>query len=272
MNKNALWLTWVCQKWGRIVDLSIWNTIEHYRKFEHSYFKIPTFGKPKTVGSNFTKTLTMTDWYRRKTWTKTDEEEYFAKLGRARKDGRAQYLRVQAIELIETKENNLLSVAETLLNRILTEYPENRIEKSQTYNSLGEIYKLREDYETALEYFQKSLDFEKEFPNVTTTAYLNFSETVVRAEKTKLYDEVANLLTEKFSKDTLKFPIQNYIMYSVMTVISEFKGDIEQAKIYADLAEKNATAQTNSLWNPQKKKFGVVKDRIKWLDKLVGRK
>jgi len=42
----------------------------------------------------------MADWYRRKTWTKTDEEEYFAKLGRARKDGRAQYLRVQAIELI----------------------------------------------------------------------------------------------------------------------------------------------------------------------------
>ena len=214
----------------------------------------------------------MTDWYRRKTWTKTDENEYFAKLGRARTDGQAQYLRVQAIELIETKEDNLLSVAEILLNKILTDYPDNRIEKSQTYNSLGEIYKLREDYGTALEYFQKSLDFEKEFPNAITTAYLNFSETVVLAEKTELYDEVANLLTEKINKDALKFPIQNYIMYSVMTVISEYNGDLEQAKIYADLAEKNATTQTNSLWNPQKKKIGIVKDRIKWLDKLVGRK
>ena len=214
----------------------------------------------------------MIDWYRRKTWTKTDEEEYFAKLGRARKDGRAQYLRVQAIELIETKNKNLLSVAETLLNKILTDYPDNRIEKSQTYNSLGEIYQLREDYKTALEYFQKSLDFEKEFPNVITTAYLNFSETVVRAERTDLYDKVENLLIEKINKDTLKFPIQNYIMYSVMTVISEFKGNREQAKIYSDLAEKNATTQTNSLWNPQKKKWGVVKERIKWLDKLVGRK
>ncbi len=214
----------------------------------------------------------MTDWYRRKTWTKTDEEEYFAKLGRARKDGRAQYLRVQAIELIETKNKNLLSVAETLLNKILTDYPDNRIEKSQTYNSLGDIYQLREDYKTALEYFQKSLDFEKEFPNVITTAYLNFSETVVRAERTDLYDEVENLLIEKINKDTLKFPIQNYIMYSVMTVISEFKGNRKQANIYSDLAEKNATTQTNSLWNPQKKKWGVVKERIKWLDKLVGRK
>lgn len=214
----------------------------------------------------------MTDWYRRKTWTKTDEEEYFAKLGRARIDGRAQYLRVQAIALIETKNINLLSVAETLLNKILTDYPDNRIEKSQTYNSLGEIYKLREDYEKAVEYFKKSLDFEKEFPNVITTAYLNFSETVIRAEKTELYDEVAKLLTEKINKDNLKFPLQEYIMYSVMTVISEYKGNLEQAKIYADLAERNATTQTNSLWNPQKKKMGIVKERIKWLDKLVGRK
>lgn len=214
----------------------------------------------------------MTDWYRRKTWTKTDEEEYFTKLGRARKDGRAQYLRVQAIELIETKNINLLSVAETLLNKILTDYPDNRIEKSQIYNSLGEIYKLREDYEKAVEYFKKSLDFEKEFPNVITTAYLNFSETVIRAEKTELYDEVAKLLTEKINKDNLKFPLQEYIMYSVMTVISEYKGNLEQAKIYADLAERNATTQTNSLWNPQKKKMGIVKERIKWLDKLVGRK
>jgi tetratricopeptide (TPR) repeat protein len=214
----------------------------------------------------------MTDWYRRKTWTKKDEEEYFAKLGRARKDGRAQYLRVQAIELIETKDKTLLSVAETLLNNILTEYPDNKVEKSQTYNSLGEIYKLKNDYETALEYFKKSLDYEKEFPNVITSAYLGFSETVIRAEKTELYDEVANLLTAKINEDTLKFPVQNYIMYSVMTVISEFKGDLGQAKIYADLAEKNATTQTNLLWNPKKKKIGLVKDRIKWLDKLVGRK
>jgi hypothetical protein len=45
----------------------------------------------------------MKDWYRRKTSTKVDEEEFFTKLGRARKDGRAQYLNIQAIELVETR-------------------------------------------------------------------------------------------------------------------------------------------------------------------------
>jgi len=216
--------------------------------------------------------MAMTDWYRLKTWTKTNEEEFFAKLGRARKDGRAQYLKIQAIELIETKDKSLLTAAETLLNKILTDYPYNRIEKSQTFNSLGEIYKQRKNYDRALEYFKKSLDFEKEFPNVKTTAYLNYSETVVQAEKTALYDEVESMLTEETETDTLKFPIQNYIMYSVLSIISDFKGDIEKARTYSDLAEKNATSKTNTLCNPQKKSWGTVKERKNWLDSLVKRK
>jgi len=214
----------------------------------------------------------MTDWYRRKTWTKTDEEEFFAKLGRARKDGRAQYLRVQAIELIETKDKNLLAIAEDLLKRILTDYPDNRLEKSQTFNLLGELYKLRGDNEIALDYFQKSINFEKEFPNVITTAYLNFSETVIRAKKTELYDKVENLLNEKIKEETLRFPIQNYIMFSVLSVIADFKGDFNNARTYADLAERNATAKTNTLWNPRKRSLGIVKEKKRWLDRLVKRK
>ncbi len=214
----------------------------------------------------------MADWYRRKTWTKTDEEEYFAKLGRARKDGRAQYLRIQAYELIETKDKKLLTVAERLLNKILTDYPDNNFERSSTYNHLGEIYKIRGDYENALRYFQKSLDFEKEYPNVITTSYLDFAETAVRAEKTELYNQVYKLLTDKVNELGLKFPTQNYIMYSILSVISGYNGNLEQSKIYAELAEQNATAQTNTLWNPRKKKIGVVKKRKTWLDRLVNRK
>ncbi|MCU0351111.1 MAG: hypothetical protein MUF43_09825 [Flavobacterium sp.] len=213
----------------------------------------------------------MADWYRHKTWTKEDEKEFFAKLERARKDGRAQFLRVQAIELIDTKDKYLLDVAEVLLNKLLTDFPDNRIEKSQTFNSLGEIYKLRENFDKALEYFKKSLDFEKEFPNVITTSYLNFSETVVQADKTELYDEVEKLLTEKIKKDTLTFPIENYIMYSVLSVIADFKGDIENAKKYSEIAERNATTRINTLWNPKKKSFGTVKERKGWLDRLLNR-
>lgn len=214
----------------------------------------------------------MSDWYRRKTWTKTDEEEFNAKLGRARKDGRAQYLIIQAYELVETKNESLFYPAEILLNKILTEYPENNFEKSSTYNQIGEIYKLRNDYDKAIEYFEKSLDFEKEYSRVTTTSYLEFAETVIRAEKIELYDKVYELLKAKINEPSLKFPNQNYVIYSVMSIISEYKNDFKNAKNYAELADKYASAETNSLWNPKKNKIGVVKERISWLDKLVGKK
>ena len=208
----------------------------------------------------------MTDWYRRKTWTKTDENEFFAKLGRARKDGRAQYLKIQAIELVYTKEKKLLNVAEELLNKVLTEYPENRIEKSPCYNFLGQIYELRNDAEMAICFYKKSLDYEKEFPNVITSSYLDFSKIIIQEGKTEFYNEV-----EKINL-SFSFPIQNYIMYSILSVISDFKENFEQAKKYAEIAEKNSVAEKNSLWNPHKQKIGIVKNRINWLDKLVGRK
>jgi hypothetical protein len=151
----------------------------------------------------------------------------------------------------------------------LTDYPDNRIERSQTFNSLGEIHKLRDNYDKALKYFRKSLEFEKEFPNVITTAYLNFSETVIQADRTDLFDEVENLLTEEIRKDTLKFPVQNYIIYSVLSIISDSKGDLDNAKRYAIIAEKNATTKTNTLWNPKKQSWGTVKERKGWLDKLL---
>jgi len=214
----------------------------------------------------------MTEWYRRKTWAEKDETEFFAKLNRARKDNRAQYLKIQAIELIQTKGGRQLRAAEILLNKVLSEYPDNRIEKSQTLNSLGEIYIIYENFDKALNYFKQALDFEKEYPNVKTTAYLNFSETVVRTGKYDLYDEVENILTKELNNNGLFFPVQKYVAFSVLSVIYEHKGDKQKSEIYGKYADENATTETNGLWNPRKRKFGVVTKRKKWLDKLIKRK
>jgi len=98
----------------------------------------------------------MSDWYRRKTWTENDEAEFFAKLNRARKDGRAQYLKIQAIELIETKKTGLVNVAETLLNKYFDEFPEDNFNKSSCLSQLGEIHLLRNDYIKSAVFFLKS--------------------------------------------------------------------------------------------------------------------
>jgi tetratricopeptide (TPR) repeat protein len=210
----------------------------------------------------------MTDWYRRKTWTKTDEEEYFAKLGRARKDGRAQYLKIQAIELVATKDPKLLDVAELLIQKLFADYPDDKLERSSSLETLGDIYKYRQQFDKAIEFYKEAVLFEKAYPNVQTQAYLEYSELVVKLKKQDEYD-VAEQIVSKRVKG-LMFPIEKYKAFSILSIISNFKGDKEKATEYAALADKNASAETSGL--RYHKYLGIITKRDSLLDKLVKRK
>ena len=78
----------------------------------------------------------MSDWFRQTNWNKEIEEHFFEKLARARKESRAQYLKIQAIELIETKNPTVLCAAEMLIQKLLNDYPENKIDRTQCFLSL----------------------------------------------------------------------------------------------------------------------------------------
>lgn len=207
----------------------------------------------------------MKDWYRRKSWTEADESEFFAKLNRARKDGRAQYLKIQAIELISTNKKELLRVAESLLNKVLTEYPEDNFNKSSSLRSIGNIHKKLGDETKAIDYYKKAVDFEKNYPNVQTQAYLDYSELIIKTKSLFEYDEVETILIEKLSK--LVFPIDKYKVNSILSIINKHKNNADKAIFYAKLAEESASAETSGL--TYHKFLGVVAEREKWLDKIV---
>jgi tetratricopeptide (TPR) repeat protein len=205
------------------------------------------------------------DWYRRKTWTKDDEEEFFNKLGRARKDGRAQYLLIQAIELVETEKQELLKVAEALLNKMLTEFPDDNFSKGKALHTLGDICKSFGDFIQAINYYKQALDFEEIYPNVKTNAYLGYAELIVKTAKVDEYESVERILVERIPD--LLFPVAKYEAYSVLSIICNYKGRVHEAKKYAALAEQNARAQTSGL--RYHKGLGVVKERDSWLDRQI---
>lgn len=207
----------------------------------------------------------MTDWYRRKTWTKNDEEEFFLKLNRARKDSRAQYLKIQAIELIETKKDNLLDIAESLIFKIFSDFPDNRIDKAQSLCTLGDIYRERKNFDKAMDYYKQAIKFEAEYPNVKTQAYLSFSELAVKNKKISEYDFVEKLVS--FRVKGSFFPIEKYKDFSILSIISGYNKKFEDAKNYAKIAEENATALTSDL--QKHKNLGLVKKRDNVLDDLV---
>ena len=210
-----------------------------------------------------------TDWYRRNTWTKADEEEFFMRLGRARKDGRAQYLKLQAYALMDTEKSSLLTVAESLLTRILSDFPDDRVEKSQTLNALGVIQMRRGTNEAAIQFFQPAIEFEKAFPYSISGAHLNLGVIVVKTGRTDLYDEAQERFLAEANRGGIIFPAELYTIGSVLAIIFAFKDDVENAKYFAEVAANNATAKTNTLWNPRKRHYGTVEHRKVWLDRLV---
>lgn len=209
----------------------------------------------------------MADWYRRKTWTKIDEEEFYLKLGRARKDSRAQYLKIQAMELLETKDGELLEVAKNLLYKMLADYPGDEFNRSSVLHALGDISKFNEDYESAINYYEQALDFEKIYPKVKTQAYLDYAELIVKTNKIDLYEKTEKMLKSQIPN--LMFPIHKYKVFSLLAIILGEKEKLELAKQFALEAEKFATVETSGL--KYHKHLGIVHERIHWIDELVNK-
>ena len=207
----------------------------------------------------------MADWFRNKTWAKTDEEEFFTKLNRARKDCRAEYLKIQAIELVQTKDKRLLKAAEDLINKMLTEYPDDNFNKAAALKTLGDIYNLREDYQKAKIYYKQALDFEKVYPNVITQVYVDYSELVIKTADTTSFDHVEQILLERHPG--LLFPTEKYKVNALLSIINKLKNRHDEAKRFEELADQSANAETSGL--RYHKYLGIVKDRDTWLDKHV---
>lgn len=209
----------------------------------------------------------MTDWYRKKSWTKEDEEHFFTKLARARKDGRAQYLKIQAIELLYTKDNKLLKIAKELLQKVLDDYPDNNLEKSSVYKTFGDIFLLEKNIEKAIEYYRKAIDFEKVYPNVKTNSDIIYSELIIKNKLTNEYLNVEKILEEKISG--LLFPIDKYKVFSMLAILNYYNSNIQTAKEYTQLANENAQAETSGL--RYHKHLGIVSERDDFFDRMINK-
>lgn len=208
-------------------------------------------------------------WYTKHTWTNKDEEEFFTRLKRAKEFKKPQYLKTQAFVLIGTNEPELLNVAEVLLNRVLQQYPHDTFNKSSALNLLGDINLKRNNIQTALNYYKASIDFERNNPNTPhTPSYISYSELIIKTKQTDKYTQVENLIFERMNSVIL--PIQKYKLASILSVIYQTKKNYRLARHYAEIAEKNATAETSGF--RYHKSLGLVEQRLKWLDKLVRRK
>lgn len=208
------------------------------------------------------------EWYRKKSWTTLDQEEFFNKLNRARNDKRAEYLKIQAIELTQTGKPGLLDVAEQLLKKLLDEYPDDHFNKSSALHTLGKIYQSRKDSKMALIYYKQAIDAEKDFPNTKTGVDLDFSELVLKLDQSTHF-ELAQQLMEARIEEAI-FPIEKYRASLILAAIHKSKGKQVEFERYKKLADESAAQKTSGLNHHSS--LGLVKKRDSWWNRIFNRK
>lgn len=190
------------------------------------------------------------DWYRRKTWTETDQKNFFNRLERSRSTyNKAQYLRIQASALKSIDTNASLS----LLEKIFIEYP-SEYELASAYLQQAECFEKLGEIDAAIDSFKKCFIAERAHSHTKTMAYIEFAIFVIEHGLSDLLEEANDIIDEFFG--TIIFPIDKFYISSFKSVYYDFIGDKERSILFAENAIKNASKTSSGL--TYKKEIGLV--------------
>jgi len=196
------------------------------------------------------------DWFRKKTWTPVDQEDFFARLKRSRGQfNKAQYLRIQAYELQTVGTEELLKASLQLLKLLLAEYDDGS-QAIQIYNQEGDCLKGLGRIDEALASYQKAMEIERRDGKWATGAYLSFARLVATMPIPQFYDEALTALNEFGKREFL--PVQQYWSSASRALIYKAKDNLDLAKSWAQVALEAASKDHSGL--RYHSKLGLVKN------------
>ena len=194
------------------------------------------------------------DWYRRKTWTTKDREDFFAHLKRSRGAiHKAQYARIQAYELLTTRTPEAYSVALELLDMILANWGEDS-QLASVHHHRAECFAGLGDLPRALDAYRLVFRTQRTLKRELTMAHLDFGWWVATTPLPEYYDEALGLLNE-FTHNN--FPVDQYRASAIHALIFDVRGQREQARRHAHLALQAAIARHSGF--RYHAKLGLVK-------------
>lgn len=183
------------------------------------------------------------DWFRRKSWTELDSSEFFDRLKRSRGPAnKAQYLRIQAVELLDVGTKEAALAAISLLRLLLQEYPVQG-EIAPAYSCMGECQELLAQWDEAVSSYRKALHQQRVFPNLQTNAQLRFAQVVALQRRSADYGEALSYLEEWSCLSD--FPVMVFMECSARAMIHHDRSEKEQACVWAHRA-LDAAERTHS--------------------------
>jgi hypothetical protein len=106
------------------------------------------------------------DWYRTADWDEQGRADFERDLGRARPDGRAQYLNLKAMVLLEAGGADRRAGAVELAERAIALAPENLLEVSRAHGVLADAALAGGDREAAIEHLRAVVTAEDEHGHI----------------------------------------------------------------------------------------------------------
>lgn len=193
------------------------------------------------------------DWFRNKSWNESVENEFMAKLQRARR--KEQYLRIQA--------STLASIEPAVALRLLEQYfsLKEDFDHAQAFCDMANAYTALGNVTGAIDAYRQALEREEAFPNLKTDAYLAFPTMIVENQLKQHYGEALAVLDSNV--DRLMFPVDFFRWHALVALIEEEAGNTEQASTHA--AEALEAAQVKKSGFRFHQNLGLVGEENSWL-------
>jgi tetratricopeptide (TPR) repeat protein len=201
------------------------------------------------------------DWYRKTEWSITDEEQFFARLSRSRRDDtRCQYLRIQALYLANKQPEVAL--------RLLSMYSESCVGQFDCAEAFSQqsvlFFRLGQTREALLS-IKRALEHEESQSWVKTDAYLTYTEMVILGEIESEYDSALKLLLKSAGRPF--FPVQHFRWNATVALLLDARGKHDEAVKHARLAFEAAGIEASVL--RYHRTLGLVgEDQIPLLERL----
>lgn len=190
--------------------------------------------------------MSASDWYQNTEWTPAIAEAFEKRLSRSRGQ-RGEYLRIQALALVESKKSEYAAIAISLARRHLELEPQG-ISAAQMHAAIAKAFETLGDISSAIDAYRSAVKLECLRPNVRGYHYIEFAWFVAVNELTANYEEVLAVIEKNKQNQDLIFPANRYRYFGSLALISAFLGDAETAKRMAVTALESAAKENGPFW------------------------
>ena len=172
------------------------------------------------------------DWFRSPDWSAEAQEEFYARLGRARAHNRTQYTRIKGLAL---RDSGQLDAARGLWLGILEGEGGHDFERASTLEHLADSY-VECDPPLAEGYYRRLLSEHPTLNGTTATAEIALAELLVDKGDGASMDEALALLNSFLHRNTAQFPSVLFRWNLALIRIAEATGDDETVQRAAGTA------------------------------------